>query len=153
VLRDLRGVRGERLIVRSREIALNRPVQLLHPRHPLYVVPWGEGTYMIGATVIETADEGPVTVRSALELMGAAYALHPAFAEAEIIDLGAGIRPAFADNMPRAMVREEGRRIFVNGAFRHGFLLGPVLARTIARYIETGVAGTDAAAALLRIEA
>jgi glycine oxidase len=153
VLPDLRGVRGERLIVRSREIALNRPVQLLHPRHPLYVVPWGEGTYMIGATVIETADEGPVTVRSALELMGAAYALHPAFAEAEIIDLGAGIRPAFADNMPRAMVREEGRRIFVNGAFRHGFLLGPVLARTIARYIETGVAGTDAAAALLRIEA
>ncbi len=127
-LADLRGVRGERLIVRSREIALRRPVQLLHPRHPLYVVPWGDGVHMIGATVLETEDDGPVTVRSALELLGAAYALHPAFGEAEIVDFGAGVRPAFPDNMPRAIVREGGRRIYVNGAYRHGFLLAPVLA-------------------------
>ncbi len=138
VLPDLRGVRGERLIVRSHEIALKRPVQLLHPRHPLYVVPWGDGHYMIGATVLETEDDGPVTVRSALELLGAAYALHPAFGEAEILDLGAGVRPAFPDNMPRAIVREGGRRILVNGAYRHGFLLAPVLAQAVADYLQTG---------------
>jgi glycine oxidase len=137
-LPDLRGVRGERLIVRSREIALKRPVQLLHPRHPLYVVPWGDGRYVIGATVLETEDDGPVTVRSALELLGAAYALHPSFGEAEILDFGAGVRPAFPDNMPRAIVREGGRRIFVNGAYRHGFLLAPVLAKAVADYLETG---------------
>jgi glycine oxidase len=137
-LPDLRGVRGERMIVRAREIALSRPVQFLHPRQPLYIVPWGEGRYMIGATVIETEDDGPVTVRSALELLGAAYAVHPAFAEAQILDLGAGVRPAFPDNMPRAIVR--GRRILVNGAYRHGFLLGPVLARAVADYLETGAA-------------
>jgi glycine oxidase len=147
-LADLRGVRGERLIVRSREVALRRPVQLLHPRHPLYVVPWGDGRYMIGATVIETEDDGPVTVRSALELLGAAYALHPAFGEAEILDMGAGVRPAFPDNMPRAIVREGGRRILVNGAYRHGFLLAPVLAETVARYLETG-----ATSELIRVEA
>jgi glycine oxidase len=147
VLPDLRGVRGERLIVRSREIALKRPVQLLHPRHPLYVVPWGDGRYMIGATVIETEDDGPVTVRSALELLGAAYALHPAFGEAEILDLGAGVRPAFPDNMPRAVVREGGRRILVNGAWRHGFLLAPVLAMAVADYLESG-----AASELIRVE-
>jgi glycine oxidase len=147
VLPDLRGVRGERLIVRSREIALSRPVQLLHPRHPLYVVPWGEGRYLIGATVIETEDDGPVTVRSALELLGAAYALHPAFGEAEILDLGAGVRPAFPDNMPRAVVREGGRRILVNGAWRHGFLLAPVLAKAVADYLESG-----AASELIRVE-
>ena len=138
VLPDLRGVRGERLIVHSREIALKRPVQLLHPRHPLYVVPWGDGRYMIGATVIETEDEGPVTVRSALELLGAAYALHPAFGEAEILEFGAGVRPAFPDNMPRAIVREGGRRIYVNGAYRHGFLLAPVLAKAVAAYLDVG---------------
>ncbi len=138
VLPDLRGVRGERLIVRSREIALRRPVQLLHPRHPLYVVPWGDGRYMIGATVIETEDDGPATVRSALELLGMAYALHPAFGEAEILDLGAGVRPAFPDNMPRAVVREGGRRILVNGAYRHGFLLAPILAKAVADYLEIG---------------
>jgi glycine oxidase len=138
-LPDLRGVRGERAIVRSREIALRRPVQLLHPRHPLYIVPWGDGRYMIGATVLETEDRGPVTVRSALELLGAAYAVHPAFAEAQVLDLGAGVRPAFPDNMPRVIVRNEGRRIFVNGAYRHGFLLAPVLAREVADYLESGV--------------
>lgn len=137
-LSDLRGVRGERVILRSHEIALKRPVQLLHPRHPLYIVPWGGGRYMVGATVIESEDDAPVSVRSALELLGAAYAVHPAFAEAEILDLGAGIRPAFPDNMPRAVVGDAGKRIFVNGAYRHGFLLAPVLAKTVAAYLETG---------------
>ena len=137
-LPDLRGVRGERLIVRTREIALRRPVQLLHPRIPLYIVPWGDGLYMIGATVLETEDAGPVTVRSALELLSAAYAVHPAFAEAEILDLGVGVRPSFPDNLPRVIVREEGRRIFVNGAYRHGYLLAPVLARAVADYLATG---------------
>jgi len=137
-LANLRGVRGERLIVRTREIVLRRPVQLLHPRHPLYIVPWGDGRYMIGATVLETEDDGPVTVRSALELLGAAYAVHPAFGEAQILDLGASLRPAFPDNMPRIIVREEGRRIHVNGAYRHGFLLAPVLAKALANYLETG---------------
>ncbi len=137
-LPNLRGVRGERLLIRSGEIALQRPVQLLHPRVPLYIVPWGEGLYMVGATLIETEDQGPVTVRSALELLGGAFAVHPAFAEAEIVDLGAGVRPAFPDNVPRALVREGGRRIYVNGAYRHGFLLGPVLARAVADYIDNG---------------
>src|SRR5262249_32634802 len=80
----LRGVRGERILVLAPEVDLVRPVRLLHPRHPLYVVPWGDGRFMVGATVIESEDESPVTVRSALELLGSAYALHPGFAEAEI---------------------------------------------------------------------
>jgi glycine oxidase len=138
VLPDLRGVRGERALIRTREVSLQRPVQLLHPRLPLYIVPWDDGLYMVGATLVETADAGPVSVRSALELLGGAYAVHPAFGEAEVVDLGAGVRPAFPDNVPRAVVRDDGRRILVNGAYRHGFLLAPVLARAVADYIESG---------------
>jgi glycine oxidase len=140
-LPTLRGVRGERALIRTREVTLQRPVQLLHPRLPLYVVPWDDGVYMVGATVIESNDSGPVSVRSALELLGGAYAVHPAFAEAEIIDLGAGVRPAFPDNVPRALVREGGRRIYVNGAYRHGFLLAPVLARTVVAYLNGEATG------------
>ena len=140
VLPDLRGVRGERALIRTREVSLQRPVQLLHPRLPLYIVPWDDGLYMVGATLVETADAGPVSVRSALELLGGAYAVHPAFGEAEVVDLGAGVRPAFPDNVPRALVRDDGRRILVNGAYRHGFLLAPVLARAVADYIESGKA-------------
>lgn len=136
-LPTLRGVRGERVLVRARDVHLARPVRLLHPRHPLYVVPWGNGEHVIGATVIESEDPSPITVRSALELLGAAYALHPAFGEAEIVELGAGVRPAFPDNVPRAIVRGT-HHILVNGAYRHGFLLAPVLALAVADYLATG---------------
>ena len=132
----LRGVRGERVLIQSRDIAITRPVRLLHPRHPLYVVPWGQGRYMVGATVIESEDPSPMTLRSALELLGLAYALHPGFGEAGIVELGAGLRPAFPDNVPKVAVR--GDTLFVNGAYRHGFLLAPVLARIAADFLETG---------------
>ena len=135
-LPDLRGVRGERIVVRTREVDLQRPVRLLHPRHPLYVVPWGDGLFMVGASVIESEDAGPVSVRSALELLGSAYALHPAFGEAEIVDMGAGVRPSFPDNVPKIVVR--GRTLHVNGLYRHGFLLAPALAELAAAYLETG---------------
>ena len=135
-LPTLRGVRGERLLVRTRDVALHRAVRLLHPRFPLYVVPWGDGLHLVGATVIESEDASPMTVRSALELLGMAYALSPAFGEAEIVEMSAGVRPAFPDNVPRVIVR--GRTIYVNGAFRHGFLLAPVLARVVADVLATG---------------
>jgi glycine oxidase len=133
-LADLRGVRGERLIVRTSEIRFRRPIRFLHPRHSIYVVPWGNGLHMVGATVIESDDAGPITVRSALELLGMAYALHPAFGEAEIVEAGAGVRPALPDNIPKIIVRS--RTIHVNGMYRHGFLLAPVLAELLADYLE-----------------
>jgi glycine oxidase len=135
-LPTLRGVRGERIVIRSREVALTRPVRLLHPRFPLYIVPWGDGLYMIGATVIESDETGPITLRSALDLLSAAYALDPAFAEAEIVQQGAGARPAFPDNRPRIIARKG--YIYVNGLYRHGFLLAPVLAELVADYLDTG---------------
>ncbi|MBN9259397.1 MAG: FAD-dependent oxidoreductase [Hyphomicrobium sp.] len=137
-LPTLRGVRGEMAVLRSREVKLTRPIRLLHPRFALYVVPWSDNRYMIGATVIEREDAGPVTVRSALDLLGTAYALHPGFGEAEILELSAGVRPAFPDNVPRIVAK--GRRLLVNGAFRHGYLLAPVMAEIAATYLETGAA-------------
>ena len=132
----LRGVRGEMAVLHAPEVALSRPVRLLHPRFPLYVVPWGNGRYMVGATVIERDDAGPVTPRSALDLLGTAYTVHPSFGEAEILELSAGVRPAYPSNVPRIAV--DGRTISVNGVYRHGFLLAPVLARLVAEHLETG---------------
>jgi glycine oxidase len=146
-LPNLRGVRGERLLLESDDVSLTRPVRLLHPRHPLYVVPWSGGRYLVGATMIESEDASPITVRSALELLGAAYSLHPAFAEAKILEASAGVRPAFPDNLPSAIIRDGGRRILVNGAYRHGFLLAPVLADAVAAFIAN-----QSAHPLLRLE-
>jgi glycine oxidase len=131
VLKDLRGVRGEMLIVRSRDLTLLRPVRVLHPRIPLYIVPRGGGVFMIGATMIESESRAGASVRSTLEMLSAAYALHPAFAEAEILEINADLRPAFTDNLPS--VRRIGSRThFVNGLFRHGFLLAPAMAKRVA---------------------
>jgi glycine oxidase len=135
-LPSLRGVRGEMAVVWAPEVRLTRSIRLVHPRFPLYLVPWGDGVYMAGATVIEREDAGPVTLRSALDLLSAAYAIDPAFGEAEIIELSAAVRPAFPDNVPKAIAR--GQRIFVNGAHRHGFLLAPVLAEAVADFLASG---------------
>lgn len=138
-LAGLRGVRGEMIVLRTDEITLTRPIRLLHPRHPLYVVPRAGGRFMLGATQIETAARGGVTARSALELLSAAYALDPRFAEAEILEMGADLRPAFADNVPRVVRR--GRILHLNGLFRHGFLMAPALAEQAAEFLSTGRTG------------
>ncbi|MBA4352897.1 MAG: FAD-dependent oxidoreductase [Rhodobacter sp.] len=129
-LPGLRAVRGEMLLLRCPEVTLSRPVRLLHPRFPVYVVPRGNGLYMVGATMVETDKPGPITLRSAMELMGAAFALHPAFAEAAIVETGSGLRPAWPDNMPR--ISKARGRLHLNGLYRHGFLTAPALAEQLA---------------------
>ena len=112
--RELRGVKGELFPIESDEVELSRPVRLIHPRFPLYVIPRGHGRFMLGATSIESESNG-VSVRSARELLGAAYAVHPAFAEARILEFGSGLRPGFPDNLPRIAVRNDkicGQRAF-----------------------------------------
>jgi glycine oxidase len=135
-LTDLRGVKGEMLLLRLREVSLCRPVRLLHPRVPVYVVPRPDGLFMVGATMIESDEGTRISVRSMLELLSAAYALHPAFGEAEIVEIGTGVRAAFADNLPR--LRRYGETLYVNGLYRHGFLIAPALARRAAQVLLQG---------------
>jgi glycine oxidase len=131
---ELRGVKGEMIVVETDEVDLSRPVRLIHPRWPLYVIPRGDNRFMLGATSIEAEDTN-VSVRSALELLGAAYAVHPAFAEARILEFGSGLRPAYPDNLPRISI---DKKISVNGLYRHGFLLAPALAELTLGYVERG---------------
>jgi len=135
-LADLRGVRGEMLLLHTRELSLTRPVRLLHPRLPVYVVPRGDGLFMVGATMIESDAGAPVSARSLLELLSAAYALHPAFGEAQVVEIGVGVRAAFPDNLPQ--LRCIDGTLHVNGLYRHGFLLAPALARRAARVLLEG---------------
>ena len=135
-LTDLRGVKGEMLILKCPDVSLSRPIRLLHPRIPIYIVPRGNGVFMLGATMIESADRDRITARSMLELLSAAYALHPAFGEAEILEIGVDARPAFPDNLPR--IRKHGPVVYANGLYRHGFLLAPAVARMTADFILNG---------------
>ncbi len=131
---DLRGVKGEILIVRNTEFTLSRPVRLMHPRYPLYIVPRPDHHFMIGATMIESDKATHVSLRSGLELMSALYSLHPSFGEAQIIDMLAGLRPSYADNLPQMNIEEN--IISCNGLFRHGFLLSPFMASCVSDQIN-----------------
>ena len=73
-------------------------------------------------------------MRSALELLSAAFALHAGFAEAEILELCTGLRPAFADNLPR--IEWDGGVLRVNGLYRHGFLIAPALVEHVIAEID-----------------
>lgn len=138
-LPGLRSVRGEMVVLRTPDITLSRPVRLLHPRHPLYIVPRAGGLFMLGATQLESADRRGVSARAVLELLSAAYALDPRFGEAELVETGADLRPAFPDNVPRVTVRDHV--LHLNGLFRHGYLMAPALAAQAADYLTQGIKG------------
>lgn len=131
----LRGVKGEVALIRCADVRLNRMVRLMHPRYPIYIAPRPDHHFLIGATSIETEDRR-VTLRSTLELLSAAYSLHPAFGEAEIVDIRAHLRPTLPDHLP--CLEERDGVVRLNGLYRHGYLIAPALAEEAADFIETG---------------
>lgn len=128
-LRDLRAVRGEMMILQTTEVSFSRPLRLLHPRFPCYLVPRGDGRFMLGATMVESNDTSPISARALMEMLASAYAIHPAFAEARVVETATGLRPAFADNLPA--IRYQNGIFYINGMYRHGFLLAPVMAERL----------------------
>lgn len=135
-LPSLRGVRGEIIDVYAPDVAINRPIRLVHPRYAIYVVPRENHRFLIGATTIESDDMRPITVQSALELLSAAFSLHAGFAEASIMETRVNCRPAFPNNVPQ-FVYQPGL-IRLNGLYRHGFLLAPKLAALLIDLLKTG---------------
>ncbi|MBI1300196.1 MAG: FAD-dependent oxidoreductase [Alphaproteobacteria bacterium] len=136
-VQEMRGVKGEILLVENKEFSLKRPVRLMHPRYPLYIIPRDKHIFAIGASVIENGDDSDnrVFLRSAMELMSAAYSLHPSFGEAHIIDIQSAVRPAYQNNLPR-IDYAGGKVIRCNGLFRHGYLFAPVMAESVMSWIS-----------------
>lgn len=132
----LRGVRGELVWVQAPDVTLSRPIRLMHPRYPVYIVPRPNNYYLMGATLIESESLESITVQSALELLSAAYSVHPGFSEARIIDFSVNCRPAFPSNLPRIVV--ENRLIRINGLYRHGYLISPALVAMVIQYLDQG---------------
>ncbi|TWX58538.1 FAD-dependent oxidoreductase [Colwellia hornerae] len=137
-LTDLRGVRGELFQLFAPEVNITRPIRLMHPRYQLYIAPKTNGFYVVGATEIESEDCAPMTVRSSMELLSAAYSVHAGFAEANIRQHISQLRPAFSDN--QAKISLQNRLIQVNGLFRHGYLIAPVVLKqlefSVAHFFE-----------------
>ncbi|UUO23262.1 FAD-dependent oxidoreductase [Colwellia sp. M166] len=133
-LSDLRAVRGELFQLFAPQVNISRPVRLMHPRYQLYIAPKGKGHYVIGATEIESDDISPMTVRSAMELLSAAFSVHPGFAEANIRQHISQVRPAFSDNQPKIIANNALMQ--VNGLYRHGFLIAPIVLSQVLEHVD-----------------
>lgn len=132
----LRGVRGEVIRVYAPEVQLQRPVRLMHPRYPLYICPKPNHIFVIGATQLESENQGKITVRSSLELLSALYSLCPAFGEAQILESLAGLRPVLNHDNPEMNYCRTSKKIAINGLFRHGFMIAPAVVQSVSIIIQ-----------------
>lgn len=134
VFNNLRALRGELLWLHAPEVKLKRPIRFLHPRYSLYIAPRSENIYLIGASEIETNDYSPISVRTTLELLTAAYYVHAGFSEARIINTVTHCRPTLSNHLP--CIKFTKGLIAVNGLYRHGYLIAPALVAEILRSLH-----------------
>jgi glycine oxidase len=97
-----------------------------------YVVPRGDGRYVLGATMEERGFDTTVTAGAVFELLRDAFELLPSVTELVIDELSAGLRPATPDNAPAIGPGALPGLHWATGHFRHGILLAPVTAQIVA---------------------
>ena len=97
-----------------------------------YVVPRGDGRYVLGATMEERGFDTTVTAGAAFELLRDAIELVPGMSELVIDELSAGLRPATVDNVPAVGPGAIPGLHWATGHHRNGILLTPVTAEIAA---------------------
>ena len=103
-----------------------------------YLVPRGDGRYVLGATVEERGFDTTVTAGGVYELLRDATEVVPGISELVIEETAAGLRPGTPGNVP--IVRRDGRAIVATGHFRNGILLAPVTAGRVVAMLRDRVA-------------
>jgi glycine oxidase len=124
----IRPVKGQ--ILRLRDPAgpglVDRVIRLAES----YVVPRGDGRYVLGATVEERGFDATLTAGGVFELLRDAYEVLPGLAELELEEASVGFRPATPDNGP--LIGAVDDVLLAAGHHRNGILLTPVTADAIA---------------------
>jgi glycine oxidase len=103
-----------------------------------YVVPRGDGRYVLGATVEERGFEAQPTAGGVYELLRDARELVPGILELRIEELSVGFRPATPDNAPVIGPGAVDGLVWATGHHRNGILLAPLTAELVAEAL-TGV--------------
>jgi len=96
-----------------------------------YVVPRGDGRYVIGGTMEERGFDTTVTAGAVFELLREAGELIPGVSELVVDELSAGLRPGTADNLPVIGPGGVEGLHWTTGHRRNGILLAPITAALI----------------------
>jgi glycine oxidase len=99
---------------------------------PGYLVPRGDGRYVLGATMEEQGFDTAPTAGGIFELLRDAIELVPGVSELAIEEIAAGLRPGTPDNAPVLGPGALDGLQWAAGCFRHGILLAPIVADVLA---------------------
>jgi glycine oxidase len=105
-----------------------------------YLVPWDDGTVLVGATVEEAGFDERATVAGVRDLIEAACDLAPRAWTAGFTGARVGLRPATSDGLP--IVGPSSivpNLMYATGHYRNGVLLAPLTARLVADALVDGV--------------
>jgi glycine oxidase len=115
-----------------------------------YVVPRGDGRYVIGATMEERGFDATVTAGAAFGLLQNASELLPGVSELVIDEFSAGFRPGTPDNAPIIGTGSVAGLHWATGHYRHGILLAPITAELVVSQLlghgERDVEGVELSA-------
>lgn len=104
-----------------------------------YLVPWSDGTVLVGATVEDVGFDESTTAGGVSVLLSAAIDLMPALAQARFHEARAGLRPKTADELPAIGRSSTMPHVFyAAGHYRNGVLLAPLTATLIADLVLDG---------------
>ena len=125
----VKPVRGQLLQLRWH----GRPITRILWSEHCYIVPWLDGTLLVGATVEDAGFDERVTVSGVRALVSAASALLPGVADATFVEARAGLRPATPSGLPIIQrSAEHPAVVHATGHYRNGILLAPLTAQLVA---------------------
>jgi glycine oxidase len=126
--REVRPVRGQLLRVRWRA----KPLEQIVWGPSCYLVPWRDGTVLVGATMEEVGFDERNTAGGVRTLLDAARTLVPGMDDATFLEARAGLRPATSDGLPLIGFSDTTDLIvYATGHYRNGVLLAPLTAKLV----------------------
>ncbi len=104
-----------------------------------YMVPWLDGSLLVGATVEDAGFDESVSEEATRFLLESAAELLPAVTASSRTDVRVGLRPASADQLPLIGASSTMRGVFhATGHYRNGVLLAPLTAKLLADLMMDG---------------
>jgi glycine oxidase len=104
-----------------------------------YLVPWDDGTLLVGATAEEAGFDERATVAGVRDLLEAACELVPHAWTASFSGARVGLRPGTPDDLPIVGAsRVQPNLFYATGHYRNGVLLAPLTAELVANAMLDG---------------
>jgi glycine oxidase len=131
----VKPVRGQLLHLRTERPPLSTVVWGPH----CYLVPWMDGSVLVGATSEDAGFDESSTVAGVRDLLNAAVTLVPALTHARFEGVRVGLRPMTSDELPIIGRSSRWNRVFyATGHYRNGILLAALTASMVADLVLEG---------------